>query len=670
MEETPESDKIVVYNKKGEEILIDNGIMDTVLYYLSNHKFQLKDFSQFKTEKEILEYYYNQERECVGYMELNFQQEKDMQEFFMKFTKEVVVEKYNNNQQISNFKNKIDLGFSKIIEKYKTNDNLDINDLQKYYYEIFKTNKIPKFLENNLLEEIKSIQLIKEINQKNDNIYKIDAKIKTKNEELINYYKKIVSGEMKPFITGDKTILFNIFLYSNLKDIYKNYKIKNIILSNYYEISRCFLNNWDNIDEFQNEINNKKGIDYIEDKLIETFSKYEVNESHIYILASYFYLVMNEIKDTRINDNDLIKFNQKSINISNPLLNKILRNTIMSFYKYCQVEGNKYDSYISMINYFNDYIIVNGTGEKINKFYDYSEIESKIIQAKINGLNNCFDYFKEEIKQQKNSNIISKILNKKANNFFNYKDFDSSLIKLIPLTKNRHSNTITILISGFLSEKDDINEWGYFYNYDRHSNYYLYRWPAHDILSFVLKSVLFIFNAAFLFIKCKKIAKYAGRILARFLASNDDFKNCQINLAGFSLGGQVVKYCIKELNAIKGHKVMINNALFLGGAADMRDNKKDKWRNIFRDNVGGRVINCFSRYDWVLKNLYKICAKNDPNINGKKDPIGLNKMNIKDEKGEYYIVEDYDLSDLKLGHIEYRGKFFEILKRINFLNSN
>ena len=115
---------------------------------------------------------------------------------------------------------------------------------------------------------------------------------------------------------------------------------------------------------------------------------------------------------------------------------------------------------------------------------------------------------------------------------------------------------------------------------------------------------------------------------------------------------------------------MINNALFLGGAADMRDNKKDKWRNIFRDNVGGRVINCFSRYDWVLKNLYKICAKNDPNINGKKDPIGLNKMNIKDEKGEYYIVEDYDLSDLKLGHIEYRGKFFEILKRINFLNSN
>ena len=161
MEETPESDKIVVYNKMGEEILIDNGIMDTVLNYLTNYKFQLKDFSQFKTEKEILEYYYNQERECVGYMELNFQQEKDIQEFFMKFTKEVVVEKYNNNQQISNFKNKIDLGFSKIIEKYKTNDNLDINDLQKYYYEVFKTNKIPKFLENNLLEEIKSIQLIK-----------------------------------------------------------------------------------------------------------------------------------------------------------------------------------------------------------------------------------------------------------------------------------------------------------------------------------------------------------------------------------------------------------------------------------------------------------------------------------------------------------------------------
>ena len=45
-------------------------------------------------------------------------------------------------------------------------------------------------------------------------------------------------------------------------------------------------------------------------------------------------------------------------------------------------------------------------------------------------------------------------------------------------------------------------------------------------------------------------------------------------------------------------------------------------------------------------------------------------MNLKDEKGEYDIVEDYDFSDLKLGHTDYRKRFADILQRINFLNSN
>ena len=107
----------------------------------------------------------------------------------------------------------------------------------------------------------------------------------------------------------------------------------------------------------------------------------------------------------------------------------------------------------------------------------------------------------------------------------------------------------------------------------------------------------------------------------------------------------------------------------------MREDKKNKWRNIFRNNFSGRVISCFSRFDQVIGNLYKICAKNDylENKKGflgkKKDPIGLNKMNLKDEKGEYDIVEDYDFSDLKLGHTNYRITFADILQRINFLNS-
>ena len=34
------------------------------------------------------------------------------------------------------------------------------------------------------------------------------------------------------------------------------------------------------------------------------------------------------------------------------------------------------------------------------------------------------------------------------------------------------------------------------------------------------------------------------------------------------------------------------------------------------------------------------------------------------------IMIFYDLSDLKLGHTQYRGHFANILSRINFLNSS
>ena len=53
-----------------------------------------------------------------------------------------------------------------------------------------------------------------------------------------------------------------------------------------------------------------------------------------------------------------------------------------------------------------------------------------------------------------------------------------------------------------------------------------------------------------------------------------------------------------------------------------------------------------------------------------KRPIGIGKIDIMDPKGEYPIVDNYDFSDIKLGHLQYRDKFEIILKRINFFNWN
>lgn len=649
--ETPGFETIIVYHD-GKKLEIEAETMDQILYYINNIKFELKDFSNFTTPKQILEYYYSKEKESIGYMDINFQTEKDFQGFFINFTKEIIIEKYETNQQITALKENIDLGLQNIAEEFRNNEKLELNDLNSKYFEYFKTNKIPTFIDNKLKEEIQSIQLIKRLNK--DYISQLNNN--SENEDLINYFSKFLKGESKPFQKGDKNLLFNIFLYSNLKDIYKNKKIKDIILNNYYEISRCFLNNWENIDEFQNEINNPKEIGYIVDKLIETFKKYQINDSHVYNLASYFYLVFIAINDE--NSKNTIKFINKNVSIDNPFLNKILKNVLKGFYEYCPNKNYEFETYINFINYFNNYIILNGTGEKENKKYDFSTIVNIIRKSKLGKINEHLDILKEKMfKEDK------KTLSKKLISIFNNKEFKNSIINLIPLTKNRHSNTITILISGFLSQKDDINSWKLFFNYDRNnSNYYLFRWPSSDVSTLIFKSLIFIFNAAKLFIQCKNKAKFAGKILALILASNEEFNNCQINLVGFSLGCQVTKYCIKELEAIKGHRVMINNVCFLAGATVMHEEKKNLWRNIFRNNVGGRVINCFSRYDWVLENLFKFCVK--------KNPIGLNKMNIKDENGKFDIVEDYDLSDLKLGHTEYRANFDKILKRINFLNSS
>ena len=68
-------------------------------------------------------------------------------------------------------------------------------------------------------------------------------------------------------------------------------------------------------------------------------------------------------------------------------------------------------------------------------------------------------------------------------------------------------------------------------------------------------------------------------------------------------------------------------------------------------------MNCYSNGDYVLKFLYSNCTGNLP--------IGSHEVFINDGKEGKNIVENYDFSDLSLGHLEYRKKFNEIIKRIN-----
>jgi len=439
---------------------------------------------------------------------------------------------------------------------------------------------------------------------------------------------------LKPFQDGNKEIIFQICLYSNLIDIYKNPNIKALFLNNYFEIT-TIINYHVGIEEFEDAIYNRKTKEYINDKLTSAFNKYTINQQHLFMIASFFYILFN-----------------KRENLSKALYTKILRKILYNFSVYCPDETYTYDKYIFLFNYFCSSLRSNEKEQnekEQNIYYELNiyDIEAIIKTSKYNNYIKEFSEFKAKIEGKAVLNIFKKKL--------------CHFIELKPLTKKRNSHIITILISGFLSQKDELYTWRNFYKFYREkSDYYMFKWPASDVLSYVIKSCLFLFPSVTSFTSCYNIAENAGRILALFLICNNEFEDCQINIVGFSLGCQVVVNCLKELNELKKHRFMVNNVLLMGGATIIEEDEYPLWRNIINNVVAGRLINCYSYSDKVLDKLFRTFMG--------KTPIGLKILNIRDEKGEYELVDNYNFTHIQLGHLEYRSNFDIILQTINFFN--
>ena len=207
--------------------------------------------------------------------------------------------------------------------------------------------------------------------------------------------------------------------------------MKDIFINNIFEICN-YLNYLEGIEEFDEEINKKKDFRYIDKKLESIFKRYEYNDYHLFIIASYFYFVLNRIEDKNINGN-----NKKRNNLNNPIMVQILINILKGFAKYCPNEDYTLETYIYLFNYFKKYMLEDDKSEKINRQYETEDIEMKIKGSNDNKFKKEFDsQYKEILKIEKNG-PFSKNLN--------------NLIRLIPITKKRSSHTITILISGFLS---------------------------------------------------------------------------------------------------------------------------------------------------------------------------------------------------------------------------
>ena len=124
---------------------------------------------------------------------------------------------------------------------------------------------------------------------------------------------------------------------------------------------------------------------------------------------------------------------------------------------------------------------------------------------------------------------------------------------------------------------------------------------------------------------------------------------------GYGIGTNLIKHCILELNKLseKNPEIseLINNVVFIGGATKIGIGE-NKHKEIF-SNVGGKIVNIFSKFDQSLKMIYD------------EKCIGLNPLELNTLKDENFVVHNIDLTYLKINHKDYKNELGKVLQKIN-----
>ena len=142
-------------------------------------------------------------------------------------------------------------------------------------------------------------------------------------------------------------------------------------------------------------------------------------------------------------------------------------------------------------------------------------------------------------------------------------------------------------------------------------------------------------------------ASMTGILLADLIARTNQKEG--FILMGNSLGCRVIYYL---LNAISSKdKSPIEDVYLLGGAVDRKDKKG--WKAALKA-VNGKLYNCYSENDSVLKYLYQ-------GANALvSSPIGLGDIEVSDPK-----LKNVDTTSIVSGHLKYKERFWEILNHIH-----
>lgn len=145
----------------------------------------------------------------------------------------------------------------------------------------------------------------------------------------------------------------------------------------------------------------------------------------------------------------------------------------------------------------------------------------------------------------------------------------------------------------------------------------------------------------------KNRAEKAGEVLADALINKVQGER-PVTLVGYSLGARLIFSCLQKLAERRAFGLVEN--VVLAGAPCPSD--ADDWRRA-RSVVSGRVVNVFSKQDYILGFLYRTSSI-QVGVAGLQPVVGV------------HGVQNVDVSELVDGHLQYRYLTGSILRKIGF----
>ncbi|KAI4835587.1 hypothetical protein MKS88_004799 [Plasmodium brasilianum] len=166
-------------------------------------------------------------------------------------------------------------------------------------------------------------------------------------------------------------------------------------------------------------------------------------------------------------------------------------------------------------------------------------------------------------------------------------------------------------------------------------------------LTWPLALIKYASNLDNVYLLIRERAQQAGRILADALSDRNTVGQRPVILIGYSVGARVIFYCLKYLYSKKLYNI-VSNAIFIGLPATTSSRVWEKIRMV----VTNRVINVYSKNDWLLGFLYRY-------MEWKLSVAGLISVKVPN-------IENYDASGIIHSHLDYKRKLKDILNLINF----